>query len=337
MPQCKLKNCPYSRDGRCVENQLPNCPNLLPDAVGASEGQQETVLTDTQTTPPLPQHEALYSGKKLTAVEATQIRQANPAQVVVLGGMVESGKTTLLARIFEMFQCGCVAGQRFAASRTLGDFDKLSWHATMECGAASPTTEHTYRSENNLFLHIRVRAEDGSTPPTDLLIGDIPGEIFPEAVAEESVCREICALQPANHLMLFVDGGVLCDPANRHDHCGKVIDFVSRALQTGQIGQHTILHLVVSKCDLLPKDEANEVLKYVKDTEAMFRDKFSSYFGGLHLWRLAARPAHPKEPTLREISEMFATWMTRSTVGSFPSSKAPLRSSFHRDFCRFGL
>ena len=255
----------------------------------------------------------------------------------MLGGMVESGKTTLLARIFEMFQSGVITGYRFMASRTPVGFDKLSWHATMECGAASPKTEHTGRPENNLFLHLRIRAENGLLPPMDLLIGDIPGEIFPEAVAEESVCRDLYALHRANHLLLFLDSGVLCDTARRHDHCGKISDFVSRALQTGQIGQHTVLHLVISKCDLLPKDVTSEVLKFVDATERAFRKRFTPRVGGLNSWRLAARPEQPFEPTLAIIDEVFRVWTTRATPHAETFMKAPQRSGFQRDFCRFGL
>ena len=263
--------------------------------------------------------------------------QSGPAQVVVLGGMVESGKTTLLARIFEMFQCKCVAGHRFAASRTLAEFDKLSWHATMECGATDPKTERTDRSENNLFLHLCIRAEDGSVPTMDLLIGDIPGEIFPEAVAEETVCLDLCALRRADHLVLFLDGEVLCDTANRHDPCGKVFDFVSRALQTGQIGLHTVLHLVISKCDKLPTDAASEVLSFVEKTEKMFQAQFTRRFGNLHCWRVAARPVHPVEPTVAEIGKIFSVWIGSSHQNAETSTQIPQRSDFSRDFCRFGL
>jgi hypothetical protein len=336
MPHCKLKNCPYDRDGRCVENQLPNCPNLLPDEPPDAEPSEKTESSDIQPVPAPPTHEVLYSGRKLTVDEAAPILQSNP-QVVMLGGMVESGKTTLLARVFEMFQCGAITGYRFMTSRTPVEFDKLSWHATMECGAASPSTEHTYRSENNLFLHLRIRAENGSAPPIDLLIGDIPGEVFPEAVAEESVCRDLYALRRANHLLLFLDSGVLCDPAKRHDHCGKVFDFVVRALQTGQVGQHTVLHLVISKCDLLPKESASEVLKYVESNERVFRTRFAPRVGGLNSWRLAARPVHPFEPTLTEINEMFRVWATRATPHADTFMRPPQRSVLHRDFCRFGL
>ena len=336
MPRCKLKNCPYGSNGRCVENQLPNCPNLLPDIQPGSELIEETASQAPQTAPPPPTHETLYSGNKLTADEAAPILQSNP-QVVILGGMVESGKTTLLARIFEMFQCGAVTGYRFMTSRTPVEFDKLSWHATMECGAASPKTEHTYRTENNLFLHLRIRPDTGSAPPIDLLIGDIPGEVFPEAIAEESVCRDLYALGRANHLLLFLDSGVLCDTAKRHDHCGKIFDFVLRALQTGQIGQHTVLHLVISKSDLLPQDVASEVLKFVESTERTFRTRFASRVGGLNSWRLAARPEHTFEPTLTKINEVFRVWTTRATPHADTFMKAPQRSNFQRDFCRFGL
>jgi len=336
MPQCKLKNCPYNRDRRCVENQLPNCPNLLPDQPAKTGETHQTPRPENVERTPVLTHEALYSGKKLTADEATRILQSNPAQVVVLGGMVESGKTTLLARIFEMFQCGHVAGYAVAGSLTLPEFDKLTWHATMECGATNPTTEHTYRSENNFFLHLRVRDENGLKRQSDLLIADIPGELFPEAVAEESVCKDLCALRRADHVLLFLDSEVLCDPENRHDHCGKVFDFVTRALQTEQIGHHTALHLVVSKCDRLPKDETSEVLQFLENTRRRFQEKFGSQVGGLHHWRLAARPEHPDQPTILEITKLFGVWMNPNVKQSRFSGESPRKADFQRDFCRFG-
>lgn len=332
MPRCKVPNCPYGRDGRCVENLLPNCPNLEAD----EEAKQVPAKTEALTPPP-PTHDQLYTGRKLTADEAAFILQRNP-QVIALGGLVESGKTTLLARIFEMFQSGEIKGYRFMGSRTPMEFDMLSWHATMECGATTPTTGSTYRSENNLFLHLRIRPEKGGADPIDILISDIPGEIFPEAVAEESVCKDIRALRRANHLIVFLDSKVLCDMAKRHDHCGKVFDFVGRALQTGQIGQHTVLHLVISKCDWLTKDKAltADLRKSVSGIEQSFRTKFAARVGGLHIYRVAARPDPPSEPTLDHINELFRLWTTRVTPHDKSILPAP-RSDFQRDFCRFGL
>jgi len=335
MPHCKLKNCPYDRDGRCVENQLPNCPNLLADEATGVKVQE---VPPQKTEPPPPTHESTYSGNKLTVDEAAPILQSNP-QVVVLGGMIESGKTTLLARIFEMFQCGEIVGYRFMTSKTPVEFDKLSWHATMESGANKPTTVHTARSENNLFLHLRFRPISGANTPIDLLLGDIPGELFPEAVAEESVCRNLSALGRANHVLLFLDAEVLTHAAKRHDHCGKVFDFVSRALQTGQIGQNTVLHLITSKSDVLVRDPkiSGNVLKFVDGIEQSFRAKFGPKVGGLHVARVAARPELNFQPTFKEINELFRLWTTRATPHSNAFMKPPSRSSFHRDFCRFGL
>lgn len=332
MAHCTLKDCPYDQDGRCVENQLPNCPNLVPEKP-VTKNQQE----ETPSTPEPVKYEDLYAGTKLTADEATRMLQSNRAQLVVLGGGVESGKTTLLARVFEMFQSGGVADLRFASSNTLRDFDKLSWHATMECDGVSPDTEHTYRSENNRFLHLRIRVGDCSEPPTDLLIGDIPGEIFPEAIAEQSVCRNLCALGAAHHLVLFLDGGVLSHTTDRHDHCGKVFDFVDQALQTGQIGRHTILHLVVSKSDLLPIETTSEVRKYVKGIEKAFHERFTTSVGSVRSWYLAARPDHPFDPTLEEIAKMFKEWMNPELPHTKVPTMEPERLTFQRDFCCFGL
>ncbi len=336
MPRCKNKNCPYDKDGRCIENLLPNCPNLSPDEA-ISVDQATSSSAEIKEFPTGPVFEDLPSGKKLTVTEATQILQSRPAQVVVLGGMVESGKTTLIARIFEMLQNNSVANHNFAASRTLAEFDKLSWHATMESQGASPTTEHTYRSENNHFLHLRVRAVDNTLTAKDVLVCDIPGEIFPEAVAEERVCLELCALRRADHLVLFLDGSVMCKIHERHDPCGKILDFVDRAMQTGQIGHHTALHLVISKCDMLPQVPDDEVLLFVKTAEQSFCERYAGKFGDLKTWRIAARPVHPVPPTVETIGEIFGTWIATSHQNVNGAVEAPKRTDFTRDFCRFGL
>lgn len=317
-----------------MENQLPTCPNLVPDDSHDEEQVSEPLANEDEQ--PAPTFEEIYSGKKVTAEEADTLLQSKPF-VVILGGMVESGKTTLLARIFEMFQAGPVAGHRFMTSKTPIDFEKLSWHATMECGASHPSTEHTYRSENNLFLHMRVRHSKASAAPLDLLLGDIPGEIFPEAVAEEKACLELHALCRANHLVLFLDSGVLCNASKRHDHCGKIVSFVNRALQTGQVGQHTVVHVVISKCDLLPQEPTDDNQVFVTQFEQTFRAKFVPRVGGLHFWRLAARPVPPFQPTISQIQEIFRVWITRNTPHGETFKVPPIRSKFSRDFCRFGL
>src|SRR5213083_1589378 len=101
MRRCKLKNCPFDRDGKCVENQLPNCPNLISDEAAADVTLADPIKQEREQQSQAPTHESVYSGKKMTAQEAALIFQSNPV-VIVLGGMVETGKTTLLARIFEM-------------------------------------------------------------------------------------------------------------------------------------------------------------------------------------------------------------------------------------------
>src|SRR5581483_3626525 len=137
--------------------------------------------------------------------------------------------------------------------------------------------------------------------------------------------KDIKALRRANHVILFLDSKVLCDMAKRHDHCGKVFDFVIRALQTGQIGQHTVLHLVVSKCDWLSKDKTltADLLKSVSSIEQTFRTKFAARVGGLHIYRVAACPDPPFEPTLDQINELFRLCTTRVTPHDNSISPAP--------------
>lgn len=333
MRHCKLTGCPYDTSGKCLENQLPNCPNLTQDE--AEDVQSAAPPVETERTGVKPNFISVYSGRKLTTTEAAVVFQLNPF-VIVLGGMVESGKTTLIARIFEMFQQNQVDEYRFMTSKTPLEFARISWNSTMECGGSEATTEHTSRSENNLFLHLRIRPVKNSSAPLDFLFGDIPGELFPEAASDEAICRDLQALRRANHVVLFFDSNVLCDTAARHDHCGKIFSFLKMAMQTGQVGQHTVVHVIISKSDKLPKETTDEVHRYIDGVQKDFRRRFGPKVGGLHYWSVAARPEDDSEPTLKIINQIFSTWMCRATPHA-SAPKAPARAYFTRDFCRFGL
>ena len=66
----------------------------------------------------------LPSGKELNEVAANTIAASRSVRVVVLAGPVDSGKTTLLTSLYELFQWGTVADQLFAGSTTLPAFEQ---------------------------------------------------------------------------------------------------------------------------------------------------------------------------------------------------------------------
>jgi hypothetical protein len=287
---------------------------------------------------PYPPSESLYSGLPLEIAEAREFSGRSRAIVVALAGMKESGKTSLIARVHQQFQAGPVAGYDFAGSRTLWQFENLNWLATVESGVVSPTMERSSRQYDNSFLHFTVRQPVSRAEPIDLLVNDISGETFPEAITTESVCQQLLCLRRADHLALVVDGAAIADRSFRHDHCAKAKNFVQRVLQTGQIGKQTVLHLIISKLDeLLKKEHASENDEAATRLESEFNSQFKNRVAKVYTWRLAARPLDGSMPTESTIAELFGVW-----VGSTLRYPGILRydsasADCARDFCRFGV
>src|SRR5256885_8695783 len=148
-----------------------------------------------------------------------------------------------------MFQLCPIQKYLFAGSKTLAAFEQLSRHATIACGADLPSTPRTPRAEAEAFLHLQVRANVADSSIRDVLINDISGEIFTDAIADQTVCESLGALYRADHLVVLLDGKVLADTARRHEQRAAARDFLTRAVQTDQVGPRTSVHIVVAKFD----------------------------------------------------------------------------------------
>src|SRR4051794_29633382 len=113
MAKCKLSDCPVAKDGRCLEGHGNDCPNLLYGDAGASD------TIDAKVTPAAPALIHLYSGNPLEMKEAREISGRDRTVVIAVVGLIECGKTSLLARLHQLFQEGPIRGYKFAGSRTL--------------------------------------------------------------------------------------------------------------------------------------------------------------------------------------------------------------------------
>src|SRR6266702_2922571 len=106
MPRCKLPDCPVAVDGRCLEGRGETCPNLIPDEpdrIPEEEAQRKSRKAKTQHASSV---ERLYSGLPLEVSDAREHSYGSRSIVVALVGLRDSGKTSLLARLHQLFQLG---------------------------------------------------------------------------------------------------------------------------------------------------------------------------------------------------------------------------------------
>jgi hypothetical protein len=233
---------------------------------------------------------------------------------------------------------GPIGEYEFAGSRTLMRFEELNWLATVESGASKPSMDHTSRRYDNSCLHLAVQPKGSDRHHIDLLLNDISGDTYPDAISASSVCETLLCVRRADHLGVVVDGGAIVDRYRRHDHLAKAINFVDRLLQTGQIGSQTILHLIITKLDELnaePKDAPSH--RAVESLEDTFQTKFTGQVAVVHKWRIAARPLDGTMPTTETIAALFSEFVGSTNRYPIPQGLGLVSVEGRRDFSRFGM
>lgn len=331
MLRCKLDNCPIVKDGRCLEGRGADCPNLIVDSEpSVADSKLDGHFEESQDSV-RPVFESLPGIAPLEVAEARAFARRGPCTVVVLAGMRESGKTSLIARLHQLFQAGPVGGLDFAGSRSLPFFEERNWLASVQSGVTEPTMERTSSQFDNSFIHLTVREADHGAR-IEVFLNDISGETFKTAVAAQSTCESLIGLARADHLVVLVDGHALAQPTMRHYHIEQVRDFLQRVLQNGQCGKRTALHIVISKLDELVGHAA-----VADKIEAVFATLLRPAVASLNFWRIAARPTDGSYPTSETIAELFVFWTRVTHRYPRPALAVKPREAWGRDFCRYGI
>ena len=259
---------------------------------------------------------------------------AMPVTVVLCAGPQWAGKTTFLARIGEMFRNGSFKAFRFAGSKTLCAFERVTWLATIASGAGQPDTQRTYRVEKDTFFHIHVQPVGSAEKGIDLLITDLPGEIFPAVLSTKEVCDEQLALARADHLVFFVDCGSIVDSAKRHSERDMACRFLSQVKKCRHDPATLQVTVVFSRWDkITASGSQQEHEEYCNVVEKDIRERFDSAFGELRFDRIAARPDHGASQTNAEIQAIFGRWL--ESRPSFATATASRNPKPARDFCGF--
>lgn len=316
-----------------MDGHKQGCPHLIPDKAGTTD----KAAPSTTTAPKPPEVIRFHTGDKLTPAEASKILNDRGARVVLFAGSRDSGKTTFLARLGEMFRDGTFVRYRFAGSLTLCAFERASWLATITSGTSQPKTPRTSRIENDTFYHLRTCRDSSLNNHLDLLISDLAGETFPIAVANQDFCSNLASLGRADHLVVLLDSARLVQPAQRHPESNNVRAFLQRVAAVRKHNAKSLhVQVLFSRWDYVTRHpETSAQVSYCKDLQDDLAQRFGEAFGAFDFHRVAARPDDGKEPSNSEIQSLFAYWLEASL---HPQSNAQVRiSQPTRDFSAFGL
>ena len=307
------------------ESGDPNVPLFLDDIEPSDGSGDESALTAAPARTPLPPSPlapdvSLPSGEALRLSAAAAVTIASSARVIAVLGEQDSGKTTLLASLWECFLRGPYEGMLFAGSQTQPAFDRRCFDARVESGRASADTERTElrQDDDQYVLHLAVRgatvldAHPSKRPPVQhLLFPDRSGEDLREARQSSAVAKTFPLVPRADHIVFLADGKRLADPALRHEAVANVRTLFRRLLEAGMIGG-SFVHVVVTKNDLLTRDDVDPGAEaYVESFLSRMTVDFGDVVRELMTYRVAARPEDSAEIAVG-IGPLFRRWVDDS-------------------------
>jgi hypothetical protein len=247
-------------------------------------------------------------GDYLSAEEAGKVVRAAPTSVVVVAGVVDSGKTTLVAGLYGLFHKEPFAGYVFAGSRTLPGFERRCHLARMASGLTNPDTERTKVSESQHLLHIRL-AELSPLRHHDILFSDIYGEAFRRAADSADECRKLSILKRADHVAVLIDGEKAVSRQDRQGAFSSADALIGQCLDTGMLGATSLVQTVVTKWDVVAASGPSNVA-FVDAKLKWLADRYGSRLGRLSSFKVAIRP--PAGGSIKAghgVAELLQLWV----------------------------
>lgn len=232
-------------------------------------------------------------GEYLSITEAGEVVRASPTSIVVVAGAAGSGKTTLVAGLYELFHKRPFGGYLFAGSRTLPGFERRCHLARLSSGRQTPDTERTRHSEEQQLLHLRV-AEVSPLRHYEILFSDIYGEAFRRAADSADECRKFTILKRADHVAVLIDGKKAISKSERQVAFSAADALLGQCLDTGMLGKKSSVQAIVTKWDLVAT-ASNADANFIDGKLDWLLDRYRARLGRMTAHKVSVRPANSAE------------------------------------------
>jgi hypothetical protein len=278
----------------------------------------------------------LHAGNELSNDDADTVTLRAPVHLVVFAGAAASGKTTLLASIYERFSEGEFAGFQFAGSRSLLGFEQICYLNRIASGGSRPDTPRTVPSDEPAYYHLALRGMRPGEQRRHVLLSAISGELFRLAKNSREDCERLTFLRRANTIAVLVDGARLAVPAERTNAQSDASSILESFIDAKMLGERCRVEFVFSKLDRIV--EAGEAaVQFLNTTQRKFEAKFRERIPHLAFRRIAARPevAASEESQDDGLAKAFVAWTTATAPRVGAKSLDVLQKDI-REFAKYG-
>ena len=298
---CSNSDCRVSETGQCFEGlELEACPHF-----GFPEETEDTVERDD--TEPVGMEEAieLPSATVLSYEGASRVLRKSDSRVIAVLGPTDSGKTSLIAGVYELFQRGAVGNIRFSGSQTLHGFEEISHDARSASRRNTPDAVRTPVG-TVAFYHLELGRENETI---SVLLADRSGEEYRSAADDIGVVEEFEEIGRSDSVSILIDGEKLLS-GDRHNMVSE-LKMMLQAIKDGNgLVNNVSLAVVLTKLDAVESsDERDRGMEAFERLVREIRKLFGDNFAAIEVFRVAASPKTGGAAKGEGLDELLAFWM----------------------------
>lgn len=302
--QCANPDCKIASGGRCLEG--------FPEPSACPQFGKALVIVPSTTAPaarPSIPGLRLQHAQALSIGEATARLHQGPCNVISLVGPFDSGKTSLIAGMYDLLQRGPVGGYAFAGSSTMHSFERACHDSRRDSERAEAHMERTERGEV-LFFHVDLVSE-GCETKCAALFGNRAGEEYSMVQDEPDRAKAYPELKRSDVLTLLVDGAKLLDAGERHQVRAQVRLTLRAFLEAGVAPPWQRLAIVLTKLDAIRKDAAarDGALRYFETLLLSVQTEFAAKFADVQAFPVAASPKTTNADRGEGMAQLLRFWM----------------------------
>lgn len=304
---CTNPDCQVSDTGQCFEGlDLAACPHFgSTDVVEEPEKQDSAIPVVTNGTVRLPR------GTALNCEGASEVlSRSKEARVVAVIGPTASGKTSLIAGVYELFQRGAVGDIHFSRSETLYSFEQICHDARSVSRRNKPHAVRTLVGEVT-FFHLEIAC---GNQPISILLADRSGEEYRSATDDIVLVEDFLEIARADSISILVDGEKLLD-STRHNMTSD-LKMLLQALKDGNgLINSPSLGIVLTKLDaVLSSDQRDDGMRVFEKLVREITKRFEDSFARIDEFKVAASPKEPSAVKGSGLDELLTFWMRRRRV-----------------------
>lgn len=327
---CAQAGCKVPEGGTCLDGFDPasKCPHY---------GKPLQIVDTKTAADAAPKGVALPNGEDIDVPDVFQLTRNALCRVIVIAGAETSGKTTLIASLYDRFQRGAVGDYLFAGCSTAYGFERRCHRARAVSRGIKADTVRTALSAGQRFLHLSLGRVDQPTQRRDLIVSDLAGEYFRLARDSSEDARKLAFIARADHFVMLIDGDRLIEPETRAAARMEADQTLRSILEVGHLSNRGYVDVVFTKWDkVLSCPERDAIEAFVADTRTLLNERLAAKVGRLRFFKTALRRMPGgATPAGYDIDQLLKPWLEESWLDQPPPESKPAVQSA-RAFDWFG-